>query len=51
MISTARAREYRSRFDDGAVPVGLPLQDCVVAWHAYRRATDHGVRTEVEFEQ
>ncbi len=37
--------------DDGAVPVGLPLQDCLVVWQAYRRATDRGVGTGVQFEQ
>ena len=31
-------------------PVGLPLQDCVIAWHAYRRATEGGVGSQVDLE-
>jgi ornithine cyclodeaminase len=31
-------------------PLGLPLQDCVVAWHAYERARDLGLGTRVSLE-
>lgn len=32
-------------------PVGLPLQDCVVAWHAYRSAVAAGVGTVLDLER
>jgi len=32
-------------------PVGLPLQDCVIAWHAYRRAMERGVGIEADLER
>ena len=31
-------------------PVGLPLQDCVIAWHAYRRAVAAGLGTSLHLE-
>jgi len=31
-------------------PVGLPLQDCVAAWHAYRAALDSGLGTRLHLE-
>lgn len=31
-------------------PVGLPLQDCVTAWHAYRAAVEQGLGTQINFE-
>lgn len=30
-------------------PVGLPMQDCVIAWHAYRKAVALGLGTEIDF--
>lgn len=32
-------------------PVGLPLQDCVIAWHAHRRAAARGVGLAVDLGQ
>jgi ornithine cyclodeaminase/alanine dehydrogenase-like protein (mu-crystallin family) len=32
-------------------PVGLPLQDCVVAWHAYERARRAGAGLTIDLEQ
>lgn len=31
-------------------PVGLPMQDCVIAWHAYRRAVDLGLGSDIDFQ-
>lgn len=31
-------------------PVGLPLQDCVIAWHAYRSAVQQGLGTPIDLE-
>lgn len=31
-------------------PVGLPMQDCVTAWHAYRRARQAGLGVEIAFD-
>lgn len=30
-------------------PVGLPMQDCLSAWHAYCRAVDLAIGTEIDF--
>lgn len=32
-------------------PVGLPLQDCVIAWHAYRNAIAAGLGTSLHLEK
>lgn len=32
-------------------PVGLPMQDCVIAWHAYRSALAAGVGTVLDLER
>lgn len=32
-------------------PLGLPMQDCVVAWHAYRHAVAAGVGTPLDLER
>lgn len=31
-------------------PVGLPMQGCVIAWHAYRKAADLGLGTRIDFQ-
>jgi len=53
-LSRVLRREHPGRETDDQVtvysPVGLPLLDCVAAWHAYRNALEHGVGTRVDLE-
>jgi alanine dehydrogenase len=57
-VSTSLSRVLRGehpgrRCDDEVTvysPVGLPLQDCVAAWHAYQRAADLGLGTQIDLE-
>ncbi len=47
--------DHPGRQADGQVtvysPVGLPLQDCVIAWHAHRHAAARGPGLVVDLEQ
>lgn len=47
-------REHPGRLSDQQItvysPVGLPMQDCVAAWHAYRGALEQGLGTPIDLE-
>lgn len=58
-VDTTLARvlrnEHPGRQDQSQItvysPVGLPLQDAVAAWHAYRRAREQGIGSRLDLEQ
>jgi ornithine cyclodeaminase/alanine dehydrogenase-like protein (mu-crystallin family) len=51
-LSCIPRSEHPGRVTDDEVtvysPVGLPMQDCVAAWHAYRRALELGIGTPLD---